>query len=97
LATNIPPHHLGELCDALIDLSKHKDLEVKDLLKHIKGPDFPTGGQILNSKSELARSMRPARDRARPRRVEAGRPAPGWEADHRHLGPLRGEQVQSGE
>src|SRR5438477_674171 len=53
MATNIPPHHLGELCDALIDLSKHKDLEVKDLLKHIKGPDFPTGGQILNSKSEL--------------------------------------------
>src|SRR6266436_6264643 len=53
MATNIPPHHLGELCDALIDLSKHKDLDVKDLLKHIKGPDFPTGGQILNSKSEL--------------------------------------------
>ena len=53
MATNIPPHHLGELCDALIDLSRHKDLEVKDLLKHIKGPDFPTGGQILNSKSEL--------------------------------------------
>ena len=53
MATNIPPHNLGELCDALIDLSKHRDLEVKDLLKHIKGPDFPTGGQILNSKSEL--------------------------------------------
>src|ERR1700682_80845 len=53
MATNIPPHNLGELCDALIDLSKHKDLEVKDLLKHIKGPDFPTGGQILNSKAEL--------------------------------------------
>jgi len=53
MATNIPPHNLGELCDALIDLSKHKDLNVRDLLKHIKGPDFPTGGQILNSKSEL--------------------------------------------
>src|SRR5438309_9094546 len=53
MATNIPPHNLSELCDALIDLSRHKDLEVKDLLKHIKGPDFPTGGQILNSKAEL--------------------------------------------
>jgi DNA gyrase subunit A len=53
MATNIPPHNLSELCDALIDLSKHKDLEVKDLLKSIKGPDFPTGGQILNSKAEL--------------------------------------------
>ena len=53
MATNIPPHNLNELCDALIDLSKHKDLEVKDLLKSIKGPDFPTGGQILNSRAEL--------------------------------------------
>jgi DNA gyrase subunit A len=53
MATNIPPHNLNELCDALIELSKHKDLETKDLLKFVKGPDFPTGGQLLNSKSEL--------------------------------------------
>jgi len=53
MATNIPPHNLGELCDALIDLSRHKDLTVRDLLKHIKGPDFPTGGQVLNNKTEL--------------------------------------------
>ena len=53
MATNIPPHNLSELCDALIELSKHHDLEVKDLLKFIKGPDFPTGAQILNSKAEL--------------------------------------------
>src|SRR2546428_250745 len=53
MATNIPPHNLGELCDALMDLSRHKDLTVLELLKHIKGPDFPTGGQGLNSKSEL--------------------------------------------
>jgi len=53
MATNIPPHNVGELCDALLDLSRHKDLTVRDLLKHVKGPDFPTGGQVLNSKSEL--------------------------------------------
>ncbi len=53
MATNVPPHNLVELCEALIELSKHKDLEVKDLLKFIKGPDFPTGAQILNSKAEL--------------------------------------------
>src|SRR5437667_24600 len=47
------PHGDVAIYDALVDLSRHKDLEVKDLLKHIKGPDFPTGGQILNSKSEL--------------------------------------------
>ncbi|MBK7860031.1 MAG: DNA topoisomerase IV subunit A [Archangiaceae bacterium] len=53
MATNIPPHNLGELVDALIDLIAHPKLETKDLLKHVKGPDFPTGGQILNSKKEL--------------------------------------------
>jgi DNA gyrase subunit A len=53
MATNIPPHHLGELCDALVDLIAHPRLETKDLLKHVKGPDFPTGGQVLNSKREL--------------------------------------------
>jgi len=53
MATNIPPHHLGELIEACLDLIKDRKLETKDLLKSIKGPDFPTGGQILNSKKEL--------------------------------------------
>ncbi|MFZ5471084.1 MAG: DNA gyrase/topoisomerase IV subunit A [Myxococcota bacterium] len=53
MATNIPPHNLTEVCDALIDLIAHPKLETKDLLKHVKGPDFPTGGQVLNSKKEL--------------------------------------------
>jgi DNA gyrase subunit A len=53
MATNIPPHHLGELIEACLELIKDRKLETKDLLKSIKGPDFPTGGQILNSKKEL--------------------------------------------
>ncbi len=53
MATNIPPHHLGELIAACLELIKDPALETKDLLKYIKGPDFPTGGQILNSKKEL--------------------------------------------
>jgi DNA gyrase subunit A len=53
MATNIPPHHLGEVCDAAIALIDDRKLETKDLLKYIKGPDFPTGGQITNSKKEL--------------------------------------------
>ena len=53
MATNIPPHNLGELVNALVELIAHPDLETKDLLKHIHGPDFPTGGQVLNSKAEL--------------------------------------------
>src|SRR5262249_34764430 len=53
MATNIPPHNLGEVVDACLALVDDPSLEVKDLIKHIKGPDFPTGGQILNSRKEL--------------------------------------------
>jgi DNA gyrase subunit A len=53
MATNIPPHHLGEVIAALVALIDDPELETKDLVKHIKGPDFPTGGQILNSRQEL--------------------------------------------
>ncbi|MGA9524858.1 MAG: DNA topoisomerase IV subunit A [Myxococcaceae bacterium] len=53
MATNIPPHHLGEVVDALVELIANPKLETKDLLKWIKGPDFPTGGHILNNKKEL--------------------------------------------
>jgi len=47
MATNIPPHNLGELVDALTALIEDPDLEAEALLKIVKGPDFPTGGQIL--------------------------------------------------
>jgi DNA gyrase subunit A len=53
MATNIPPHNLQEICQAAIALIDDKELEVKDLLKYVKGPDFPTGGQVTNSKKEL--------------------------------------------
>src|SRR5207253_10944271 len=53
MATNIPPHNVTELCDALVELIAHPKLETKDLLKFIKGPDFPTAGQVLNSRAEL--------------------------------------------
>lgn len=47
MATNIPPHNLNEVCDAVIHLLGNPDAGVGDLMEHIKGPDFPTGGQIL--------------------------------------------------
>jgi DNA gyrase subunit A len=53
MATNIPPHNLVELVEALKALIHDPSLETKDLLKHVKGPDFPTGGQMLNNKREL--------------------------------------------
>lgn len=47
MATNIPPHQLGEVIDAVLHLIKHPDCAVDDLMEHIPGPDFPTGAQII--------------------------------------------------
>jgi DNA gyrase subunit A len=51
LATNIPPHNLNELMAALMALSNNPELEVDDLMKHIKGPDFPTGAIIYDKEA----------------------------------------------
>jgi DNA gyrase subunit A len=53
MATNIPPHNLKEITEALISLIEDRNQNTTSILKHIKGPDFPTGGQVLNSKVEL--------------------------------------------
>src|SRR5918994_1772168 len=53
MATNIPPHNLNEVCTALIKLLENPDLTSVQLCRYIKGPDFPTGGQMLNSPDEL--------------------------------------------
>lgn len=50
MATNIPPHNLSEVCDATIHLIDHPKATTEELFKFIKGPDFPTGGQIFNQK-----------------------------------------------
>ncbi|CCV63584.1 DNA gyrase alpha subunit [Alteracholeplasma palmae J233] len=47
MATNIPPHDLGEVVDGLLAYIDNKDITVDELMEYIKGPDFPTGGQIL--------------------------------------------------
>jgi DNA gyrase subunit A len=53
MATNIPPHNLGEVCTALVKLLDNPDLSSVQLCRYVKGPDFPTGGQMLNSPDEL--------------------------------------------
>jgi DNA gyrase subunit A len=53
MATNIPPHNLGEICTALLKLLDNPDLSSVQLCRYVKGPDFPTGGQMLNSAEEL--------------------------------------------
>lgn len=48
MATNIPPHNLGELCNGIAALIDNPDATLEDLMEHIKGPDFPTGANIYN-------------------------------------------------
>ena len=48
MATNIPPHNLGELIEGILLLIENSDTSISDLMKYIKGPDFPTGGIIYN-------------------------------------------------
>src|SRR5919199_1395562 len=49
MATNIPPHNVGELCAALLHLVKRPKCSVEELLEHVRGPDFPTGGVLVES------------------------------------------------
>jgi hypothetical protein len=69
MATNVPPHNLAEVCTALVKLADNPDLSSVQLCRYVKGPDFPTGGQILNSADEAEgdlqdrlRDRSPARD-----------------------------------
>lgn len=47
MATNIPPHNLGEVIDGLIHVIKHPEADIEELMEFIQGPDFPTGGELL--------------------------------------------------
>jgi DNA gyrase subunit A len=53
MATNIPPHNFTEVVNALVAMVDDPEITIASLLKYIKGPDFPTGGEILTSKREL--------------------------------------------
>ena len=58
MATNIPPHNLTEICTALLKLLDNPDLSSVQLCRYVKGPDFPTGAQMLNSADELKQIYR---------------------------------------
>ncbi len=47
MATSIPPHNLGEIINGTLALIENKDIKIRELMKHIPGPDFPTGGVII--------------------------------------------------
>ena len=106
MATNIPPHHLGEIVDATIAMIDDPDLTSDDLCKYVQGPDFPTGGTIyrferqrntLTGEWETRRRDPPdvrARPRprrdARPGRVRGGQGRP--DRDRRHRAAVPGQQ-----
>jgi DNA gyrase subunit A len=93
MATNIPPHNLGEVVDACVHLIDQPDATPADLMNFIKGPDFPTGGVIhgVNAIRQMYLTGRGLiKVRGRATIEEDGQPR----GHHHHRDPLRGEQGQ---
>lgn len=61
MATSIPPHNAGELCDAALHLIKHPNASIDKLMDWVPGPDFPTGGIIIESRASIAEAYRTGR------------------------------------
>ena len=82
MATSIPPHNIAELCDAALHLISHPEAETEALLEFVKGPDFPTGGVVIDDRAAVAETYRAGRGafrvRSRWRREDTGRG--GWVA-----------------
>lgn len=62
MATSIPPHNLGEVIDAVVELIDNEDAALEDIVQHIEGPDFPTGATILG-RSGISQAYRTGRGR----------------------------------
>jgi topoisomerase-4 subunit A len=79
MATSVPPHNLGELCQATVALIENPNLTDAKLFKFIKGPDFPTGGTIIDDHASIVEAYKTGRGgfrvRARWEREEAARGA----------------------
>lgn len=67
MATSIPPHNAYELCNACQLLISKPDAEIEELLEHIKGPDFPTGGTIVNDQGSIVEAYKTGRGSFRTR------------------------------
>ncbi|MEO7053768.1 MAG: DNA topoisomerase IV subunit A, partial [Rhizomicrobium sp.] len=61
MATSIPPHNLGELCSAIVTLIENPDAQDRSLLKFVKGPDFPTGGIVVEDQAAIAEAYKTGR------------------------------------
>jgi topoisomerase-4 subunit A len=67
MATSIPPHNVGELCDALIYLISHPNASIEKLVSFVKGPDFPTGGIIIEPNQNIIQAYETGRGSFRTR------------------------------
>jgi topoisomerase-4 subunit A len=82
MATSIPPHNIAELCDAALHLIAHPGAETEALMQFVRGPDFPTGGVVIDDRAAILETYRTGRGafrlRARWTKEETGRG--GWAA-----------------
>ncbi len=67
MATNIPPHNVGELCDALLHLIKTPKAQIATLVEMVQGPDFPTGGVLVENRETIVEAYRTGRGSLRVR------------------------------
>lgn len=61
MATSIPPHNAAELCDAALLLIRKPDATIEELVEHVEGPDFPTGGVIIDDKASIIEAYKTGR------------------------------------
>ena len=97
MATSVPPHNVDELCAALLHLIKHPNAHIDKLVEMVPGPDFPTGGIIVEPREAILEAYKTGRGgfrlRARWEREETG----SWHlSDHRHRSSLPGAEGQAG-
>ena len=93
MATSIPPHNVGEICDALLHLIKFPKATVGKLVELMPGPDFPTGGVLVESRDTIVEAYRSGRGSlARARQVDEGAAEGRHLADRRHGDSLSGAE-----
>ena len=97
MATNIPPHNAGELCDALLHLVKYPRARAAKLVEFVPGPDFPTGGVLVEPAENVVEAYATGRGgfrlRARWKTEDQGR---GQYQDRRDRDPLSGAEGAAG-
>ncbi len=81
MATNIPPHNVGELCDASLHLIKHPNATTEKLVEFIPGPDLPTGGILIDDRDSIVQTYKTGRGafRVRSRWAVEKLPRGGWQ------------------